>query len=246
MSVMGIDIGGSAIKAAPVDVDKGRLSAERSMTPTPQPATPEAIATSLHSLTRDCARSAKLIGCGLPAAIQNGIVRTAANIDRSWIGVRVEDLFKEATGCAVTVLNDADAAGLAEMRFGQGRDEKGTVMVITVGTGLGSALFRRGTLVPNTELGHLILQGQVAETYASAAVKTRLGLSYAEWVPRLDSYLQRLRELFWPDLFIIGGGISEDFARIAPLLTVKTPTRPALLGNDAGIIGAAMAAVENV
>lgn len=245
MSILGVDIGGSAIKWAPVDTDDGRLCTDRVIIPTPQPATPAAIADRLQSIIRASSRPGQPIGCGLPAAVQNGVVQTAANIDRSWIGTRVEDLFEEATGCAVTVLNDADAAGLAEMRFGQGRGQLGTVLVITVGTGLGSALFRQGALVPNTELGHLILKGQDAETYASAAVKTRANLSYAEWVPRLDAYLKRVRELFWPDLFIIGGGISEDFERIAPLLTVKTPTRPALLGNDAGIIGAALAAVEN-
>jgi len=242
MKVLGVDIGGSAIKAAIVETSTGRLCSDRTSIPTPQPATPERIAACLESLVKDFSWAGKSLGCGLPAAVQNGIVRTAANIDRSWIGTRVENLFREAAGCPVNVLNDADAAGLAEMAFGEGRNQRGTILVITVGTGLGSALFRDGILVPNTELGHLILKGQDAETYASAAVKTRLNLSYEEWVPRLDAYLQRVEELFWPDLFIIGGGISTNFARIAPLLEVKTETRPARLVNDAGLVGAALAA----
>jgi polyphosphate glucokinase len=241
MNILGIDIGGSAIKAAPVDTNTGSLAGERFRVSTPQPATPLNIARSLGDIMRHFNWSGA-VGCGLPAAIPRGIVRTAANIDKSWIDIRASEYLEHSTGNPISVLNDADAAGLAEMRFGQGVDRAGTVIIVTVGTGLGTALFRDGTLVPNTELGHLILNGQVAEAYASAAVKTRLGLSYRDWVPRLDAYLQRLEELFWPDLFIIGGGICQEFGLIAPLLTLKTETRPALLGNDAGIIGAALAA----
>jgi polyphosphate glucokinase len=239
--VLGVDIGGSAIKAAPVDLATGCLAAERYSMPTPQPASPPAIAVKLGEIMRHFNWTGAT-GCGLPAAVSKGIVRTAAHIDKSWIGVRAAEFFGQAIGAAVTVLNDADAAGLAEMRFGQGVDRKGTVLIVTVGTGLGTALFRDGILVPNSELGHLILNNQEAEAYASAGVKTRLGLSFREWTPRLDTYLNLLEELFWPDLFIIGGGISQEFEQISPFLTIETETRPALLGNDAGIIGAALAA----
>lgn len=243
MKVLGIDIGGSAIKAAPVDTETGSLLGERYRLQTPQPSSPINIARGLGEIFHHF-NWAGMVGCGFPAAVRQGIVRTAANIDKSWIDVRVAEFFEQTTGAPIYVLNDADAAGLAEMRFGQGADRNGTVIVVTVGTGLGSALFQDRTLVPNTELGHLILNGQAAEAYASAAVKTRLGLSFRDWAPRLDAYLHRLEELFWPDLFIIGGGICQEFSLISPFLTVKTQTCPALLGNDAGIIGAALAASE--
>lgn len=241
MTILGIDIGGSSIKAAPVDTQTGTFTAERHSVPTPQPASPLNIACSLGEIQRHFNWTGRT-GCGLPAAVQRGIVRTAANIDKSWIGIHAAEFLAQATAGPMTVLNDADAAGLAEMRFGQGVDRTGTVFIVTVGTGLGTALFREGTLVPNTELGHLILKNQVAEKYASAAVKTRLGLSFRDWAPRLNAYLRLLEELFWPDLFIIGGGICQEFGRISPFLTIDTETRPALMGNDAGIIGAALAA----
>lgn len=241
MIILGVDIGGSAIKAAPVDTDAGALVAERYTLATPQPASPRDIARSLGEIQHHF-NWIGAVGCGLPAVVLKGIVRTATNIDKSWIGVCAAEVLGKATGSPTTVLNDADAAGLAEMRFGQGRGHTGTVLVVTVGTGLGSALFRDGTLVPNTELGQLVLNGQRAEDYASAAVKTRLNLDFRDWAPRLDAYLHRLEELFWPDLFIIGGAICQDFAQISPYLTVTTETFPALLGNDAGIIGAALAA----
>ncbi|MCK4535880.1 MAG: ROK family protein [Desulfuromonadales bacterium] len=244
MIVLGVDIGGSAIKAAPVDTERGSLSGERYRLPTPQPAVPLAIARSLGEIMRHFNWTGA-VGCGLPAAVHQGIVRTAANIDKSWIDVCASEFLGQATGSPITVLNDADAAGLAEMRFGQGVDRAGTVIIVTVGTGLGTALFRDGTLVPNTELGHLILNNQVAETYASGAVKTKLDLSFRDWAPRLDAYLRCLEELFWPDLLIIGGGICQEFDLISPFLTIKTETCPALLGNDAGIIGAALAAAQD-
>jgi polyphosphate glucokinase len=242
MQILGIDIGGSGIKGAPVDIESGALSDDRLRLATPQPATPEAVAATIGNLIQHFNWQGP-VGCGLPAAIQNGIARTAANIDPAWIDLDTEQFLSRKTGLGITVINDADAAGLAEMRFGAGRQRDGTVLLITVGTGLGSALFRGGVLVPNTELGHLDLNGQVAEHYASAATRERLGLSYKKWARRFDMYLQQLQELFWPDLFIIGGGISKKHAKFFPYLTVKTEVLPADLRNEAGIVGAALAAV---
>ena len=240
MIVLGVDIGGSGIKGAPVDLDKGELAAERLRIPTPQPATPEAVAEAVAELVRHFSWQGP-IGCGFPAAVRGGEVLTAANIDPSWIGTNGAELFTRVTGCPVTLLNDADAAGLAEMRFGAGVGRQGTVFVITVGTGLGTALFRDGVLVPNTELGHIILRGRDAEKYASGAVRDRLDLSYKRWAKRFDRYLHRLEELFWPDLFIVGGGISKRHDKFIPHLTVGTETLPATLRNEAGIVGAALA-----
>lgn len=240
ITALGIDIGGSGIKGAPVDLESGQLISPRLHIPTPQPATPAAIAAATGEMVRHFGWCGP-VGIGLPAAVRHGTVCTGANIDPTWIGTAGIDLFKAATGNQVTLLNDADAAGLAEMRFGAGRDRAGTVFIVTVGTGLGTALFRNGTLVPNTELGHLLVRGKAAEKYASAAVRKRQGLSYQDWAKRLDRFLRRLEELFWPDLFIIGGGISEDHAKFLPHLTVATETVPAALRNDAGIVGAALA-----
>lgn len=239
--LLGIDIGGSAIKGAPVNCASGLLTEPRYLLPTPQPATPAAIAAAAAEIVRHFAWSGA-IGIGLPAAVRNGIVRTASNLDPSWIGTDGRQLFAATTHCPVTLLNDADAAGLAEMTFGAGRNRTGTILVVTIGTGLGTALFRDGVLVPNTELGHLLLHGGIAEKYASAAVRTRQGLSYRDWALRLDRYLRRLEELFWPDLFILGGEISRDHEQFLPHLTVAVETVPAVLRNDAGIVGAALAA----
>jgi len=242
--ILGIDIGGSAIKAALVDTDTGLLGSDRYLLTTPQGAMPADILQVFREVLQHFDWPGP-IGCGLPAAVPKGVVQTAANIDKSWLQLHAGKLFSEAAGRPVVVLNDADAAGIAEMAFGQGKLQTGTVLVVTVGTGLGTALFRNDVLVANTELGHVILNGQDAEAYASAALKTRQQLSLAEWTPRLDVYLHRLEELIWPDLFIIGGGISAQFDQMKPYLTVRTETRPALFGNDAGIVGAAMAAAEN-
>lgn len=240
--VLGIDIGGSTLKGAPVDTLTGALVDERLLITTPQPATPTAVARVLTEMIRHFSWQGPL-GCGVPAVIKNGCAYTAANIDQTWIGADIQALFGAATGCPVTILNDADAAGLAEMRFGAGRHQQGTVIVVTVGTGLGTALFRDGLLVPNTELGHLLLPGGlIAERFASAATKTREGLVWQEWAGRLELYLQRLEEFFAPDLFILGGGISSDFPAFSPYLKLHTPMRPAELRNDAGIVGAALAA----
>ena len=240
MVILGIDIGGSGIKGAPVDLDRGTLAAERLRIPTPQPATPDAVAETVLELTRHFSWTGA-IGCGLPAAVQNGIARTAANIDPGWIGIDAGKLLSEKTGCHVSVINDADAAGIAEMRFGAGRGRNGTVLMVTVGTGLGSALFRDGHLVPNTELGHILINGRIAEKYASAATRKELGLTYQKWAKRFNLYLHRLEALFWPDLFIIGGGISKKHEKFFPYLSLGTELLPAELRNEAGIVGAAAA-----
>lgn len=243
MNILGIDIGGSGIKAAPVNPVNGTLAADKVLIATPQPATPLAIAEAIAEVTKHFNWTG-MVGCGLPAVIRNGIACTAANIDTSWIGINVNELLSAKTGLNVTVMNDADAAGLAEMHYGAGGKASGTTLVVTAGTGLGTALFRGNTLVPNTELGHLHLHGKVAEQIASAAVRTRLNLSYSDWAKRFDDYLHRLEELFWPDLFIIGGEISKDHALFFPYLTIKTRILPATLRNDAGIVGAAAAVLQ--
>lgn len=240
--LLGVDIGGSGIKGAPVDLTRGELAAARLCLPTPQPATPAAVAAAVTALARHFAWQGP-IGCGLPAVVHHGIARTAANIAPEWIGTDAGRLLSAASGCPVTVINDADAAGLAEMQFGAGRDQVGTVLLITVGTGLGTALFRDGRLLPNSELGHLLIRGRIAERYASAAVKQRQRLSFRTWAKRFECYLRRLEELLSPDLFIIGGGVSKQFERFAPYLQIDTPILPAQLRNDAGIVGAALAAI---
>lgn len=243
MNILGIDIGGSGIKAALVNPMDGTLATDRIRVPTPQPASPVAISAIISDLIEGFNWTGP-VGCGLPAVVRKGVVCTAANIDRAWIGIDAAELFS-TPGCGkVTVMNDADAAGLAEMHYGAGSNASGTTIVVTAGTGLGTALFRDQTLVPNTELGHIMLNGKVAEHFASAAVKTRLNLSYAEWAKRFDDYLHRLEELFWPDLFIIGGEISREHALFFPELTITTRVLPAELRNDAGIIGAAAAVLR--
>ena len=240
MNILGIDIGGSGIKAAPVNPIDGTLVEDRLLIATPHPATPDAIADRVKKIIDHFDWTGQ-VGCGLPAVVRNGIACTAANINPAWIGTNVVELFSTKTGRDFTVLNDADAAGLAEMHYGAGNKASGTTLVVTAGTGLGTALFRDNTLVPNTELGHLHLHGEIAEHIASAAVRTALNLSYCDWAKRFDDYLRRLEELFWPDLFIIGGEISKDHAHFFHHLTVKTKVLPATLRNDAGIIGAATA-----
>lgn len=241
MHVLGIDIGGSGIKGATVDLTTGKLTAERLCVATPLPADTESIARTVAGISRHFTWQGA-IGCGLPAVVQHGVVKTAANIDPCWIETNAAQLFSETCEQPVTVINDADAAGLAEMRFGAGKDHGGTIILITVGTGLGTALFRDGRLTPNTELGHLQLDGQDAEKVASARVRTEQQLSFRDWAMRFDNYLHQLEALLWPDLFIIGGEISRDHASFFPFLTIKTRIVPAALRNDAGIIGAAMAA----
>lgn len=244
MDILGVDIGGSGIKAAPVDTDTGELLAGRHRIATPQPATPKAVAKTLARLVRYFDWSGP-IGCGFPAVIQHGVARTAANVDRRWIGTNAAKLFTKTTRCPTCVINDADAAGLAEMKFGAGQGRSGVVVMVTVGTGLGTAFFTNGKLLPNTELGHLTLKGMDAERYASDAARQRLRLSWKKWALRFDKYLLHLEALFWPDLFIIGGGASKRHNKFFQYLTVQADVVPAELLNEAGIVGAALASCPN-
>jgi polyphosphate glucokinase len=243
MHILGIDIGGSGIKAGVVDVEQGCLIGERRRIPTPEPATPRAMQEVVASLVREFSWTGA-VGCGFPGVIRDGRAMTAANIDRAWLGTDVAGLFAGATDCPFLVLNDADAAGIAEMRFGAGRGRPGVVLLITVGTGLGSALFSDGALVPNTEFGHILLRGKEAERYASDAVRERKHLSWSRWGKRFNRYLRRMEELVWPDLFIIGGGASKKHERFFSQLDVRAEVVPAQLRNEAGIIGAALAAAR--
>jgi len=241
MQILGIDIGGTGIKGAPVDTDTGLLSAERYRLPTPEGAKPAPIAEVVKNIAIQFDWHTQ-IGCGFPAVIRNGIAESAANINQKWIGTNVAQLFSEATQCPVHVVNDADAAGLAEVTFGSGRGVLGVVMMITIGTGLGSALFIDGKLVPNTELGHIEVECDDAETIASDFARKQEDLSWKKWAKRLDKYLGTLENLFSPDLMILGGGAIKNQDQFLPLLTVHTKVIPAALSNDAGIIGAALAA----
>lgn len=243
MITLGIDIGGSGIKGAPVDTDKGEMLKERYRVLTPQPATPKAIAGGVKEIVKHFGWKER-IGIGFPAAIRRGIAVTAANVDPSWIGTDAKALFEEATHCKVNVVNDADAAGMAEMRFGAGKGAVGVTLMITVGTGIGTALFQNGELVPNTELGHIEIRGKEAERRASDAARQRKDLSWEAWGERFDEYLLTLEKLLWPDLMIIGGGVSKYFDRFASMLTVQTPITPAKLLNEAGIIGAGVAGLH--
>ena len=237
----GIDIGGSGIKGATVDLKQGVLSADRVRIPTPQPSTPEAVADTVAELIGQFDVPAGMpVGVTFPAIIQHGVARSAANVDKSWIGTDVDGLMSERTGHDVFVVNDADAAGIAEMQFGQGRGQKGVVLMTTLGTGIGTALFNEGKLVPNTELGHIT--GMDAEKYAASSIFEKEGLSWEEWAGRLQEYYSLLEFLFTPDLFIVGGGVSKDAKNFLPLLDLNTPIVAADLRNQAGIIGAAVLA----
>jgi polyphosphate glucokinase len=240
MHILGVDIGGSGIKGAIVDTVKGELVTERYRIETPQPATPEAVAAALAQLVIHFSWHGP-VGCGFPAAIQHGIARTAANISPSFIGINVDKLFSEATKCPCYSLNDADAAGMAEMHFGEGAGQAGVVLLITIGTGLGTVFFTDGELLPNTELGHLYLKnGKKAEHYASDAIRQREELSWKRWGTRFNKYLTLMEGLFWPDLIIIGGGASKKYDKFKEKITVEAPVRPAAFLNQAGIVGAAL------
>ena len=240
---LGVDIGASGMKGAVVDIKSGELMTERVRMDTPQPSTPEAIAGIFRTFAR-MHNWQGVIGCGFPAIIKKGVARSAANIHDRWLGVSVEDIFSKASGCPVYVLNDADAAGIAEMQFGLGKGKDGVVLLITIGSGLGSALFIDGRLVPNTEFGHLYLNGQVAEHYASNQTRKDLNLSWEEWGGRFNEYLRHIERIFSPDHIILGGGVSTRFEEYSDFLDVKTPVSPALLHNNAGAVGAAYYACE--
>jgi polyphosphate glucokinase len=241
MEILGIDIGGSGIKGAPVDTETGSLLKERCRIPTPDSAKPLPVAEAVAELARSFNWQG-FVGCGFPAVVQNGVARTAANISKKWIDLDAATLFSEHTGCPVRVVNDADAAGLAEMAFGAGKGRKGVVMIITLGTGIGTAIFSDGVLVPNTELGHITINGEDAETRAADSARKREDLSWDDWAKRVDVYLRELERLFWPDLFILGGGVSKKYEKFIQHLTVKAQVVPAELKNEAGIVGAALAA----
>lgn len=238
--ILGIDVGGSGIKGAPVDVHAGTLIADRLRIKTPHKAEPKPVAEVVGQVAESFDWKGP-IGIGFPAPIKSGIALMAANISEKWVGLNADDLFTKTTGLPCTMINDADAAGLAEMAFGAGRGQMGTVIMITLGTGIGSAIFHRGRLLPNTEFGHIQLKGQDAERRASDAARQREDLSWKKFAKRLDHYLAMMEKLFWPDLFIIGGGVSKEHEKFLPLLKTGVPVVPAQLLNEAGIIGAALA-----
>jgi len=240
MEILGIDIGGSGIKGAPVDTELGSLLAPRFRVPTPVPSKPRTMAEAVAEVTRHFDWHGP-VGCGFPASLHHGVALTAANINKKWIGANAAALFAGSTGCPVVVINDADAAGLAEITFGAGRDRMGVVFIITIGTGLGTALFTDGHLLPNTDLGHIEINGKDAELAASDAARQRLKLSWEKWAVNFNEYLIRVEKLFFPDLFILGGGASKKSERFMPYLTVQTEVVVAQLFNDAGIVGAALA-----
>lgn len=239
--VLGIDIGGSGMKAAVVDTSTGEFDSEKHRIDTPQPATPKAMAAVVRQLTEHFEWSGP-VGVGFPGVVKDGIIRTAANLHKDWIDVDGDALFTDASSCDVVMVNDADAAGLAEARFGAGKDVSGVVILLTLGTGIGSAVMVDGTLVPNTEFGHLVLDGEIAEDRASSRAKDELDLSYKQWGKELSVVLREMEKLFWPSLFILGGGISKSFDKFEDhLRDVRTPVVPAERLNRAGIVGAALA-----
>ncbi len=239
--VLGIDIGGSGIKGAPVNTDDGLMLEPRYRIPTPSPATPDNVAPLIAEMVKHFKWDGP-VGCGFPGVVQHGIARTAANIDDSWIDTNVDKLFLKATGLPVSVVNDADAAGLAEMKFGAGIDAMGVVFLCTVGTGIGTVLFVDGKLVPNTELGHIELMGMDAEKFASDAARKAEELTWEDWAKRFNQYLLSIEKLINPDLIIVGGGASKKGELFLPYLKLKTRVVPAELLNNAGLVGAALAA----
>lgn len=244
---LGIDIGGSGIKGAPVDVAAGAFSAPRVKVATPRPATPAAVAEAVAEIAGRLGghvAPGRPAGVTFPAVIKEGVARSAANVDPSWIGVDVRRLMEQTLGRPVRVLNDADAAAVGEHRFGAAHGVGGVVLLTTLGTGIGSALLVNGELVPNTEFGHLEIDGTVAERWAASSAREREGLSHPEWAARLQRYYRCVEDLLWPDLIVVGGGISRKADRFLPLLRLRTPIVPALLRNTAGAIGAAVLAAE--
>ena len=244
----GIDIGGSGIKGGLVDLETGELDGERLRIVTPQPSTPDAVADVVAEIVEKFAWTGP-IGVTLPCVVKRGVALTAANVDKGWVDTDAASLFAQRLGRQdgdVVVLNDADAAGMAEIRYGAGKDKSGVVVLLTFGTGIGSAVFLDGKLVPNTEFGHLEVDGHDAEKRAAASVKEEKDLSWEEWTNRVSRYLRTLEDLIWPDLVIAGGGVSKKADKWLPLLKVRTPVVAAALKNDAGIVGAAAAAAQGI
>ena len=245
-TILGIDIGGSGIKGALVNIKKGMLATERYRISTPQPATPDAVGDTVAKIAKHFDWKGP-IGCTFPAVIKKGVAYSAANVDKSWIGVNGSKLLKKKTGCPVLLLNDADAAGIAEMKYGAGRpqerwENENVIFLLTLGTGIGSAVFVDETLLPNTELGHMQMVSMDAEHYASDLIRKREKLNWNEWAGRINEYLNMLEALFSPDLFILGGGVSKKHDKFLHLLDTQARVVPAQLLNEAGIIGAALAA----
>ncbi len=243
-TILGIDIGGSGIKGALVNVKKGVLAADRYRIPTPQPSTPDAVGDTVAEIAKHFDWKGP-IGCTFPAIIKKGVAHSAANVDKSWVGVNGSKLLGKKTGCPVLLINDADAAGIAEMRYGAGRllkKQEGVIFLLTIGTGIGSAVFVNGVLFPNTELGHMEMRGMDAEHYAADVIRKRDNLDWTEWASRINEYLNMLEALFSPDLFILGGGVSKKHAKFLHLLRTQAQVVPAQLLNEAGIVGAALAA----
>jgi len=236
----GIDFGGTGIKGAPVNLDTGEFAAERVRVTTPDKSTPKAIAKLFKELLAQFPDSTGPVGITVPGTVVNGVVTAASNIDRDWIGVDSDALFTEALGRDVHVINDADAAGLAEARYGAAKGHRGVVIVTTLGTGIGSALLYDGVLVPNTELGHIEIDGHVAEKRAANSVREEKELSWKKWAERLTDYYSALEELFTPELFVVGGGVSKESSEFLPLIEIDTPIVPAGLLNTAGVVGAAL------
>lgn len=242
----GIDFGGTGIKGAPVDLERGEFAAERERIKTPSPSTPEAVAEVFVDLLGRFPDSAGPVGVTVPAVVRRGVVGSAANIDPAWVGTDADALFTEATGRDVHVVNDADAAGLAEVRYGAARGRRGLVVVTTLGTGIGSALVHDGVLVPNSELGHLEIDGHDAESRAANSAREREDLSWEQWAERLTRYYRTVEMLFSPDLIVVGGGVSKHADQFLPLIEVGTEIVPAQLRNKAGVVGAALCAVHEL
>ena len=242
-AAIGVDVGGTGIKGAPVDVERGELTGERVRLLTPSPATPERVCDTVAEVVSQF-EGAGPIGITMPAVVRAGVVETAANIDPTWIGVDAAALFGDALGREVAVMNDADAAGLAEMEFGAGTGIRGSAVVVTLGTGIGSALFVDGRLVPNTEFGHLEIDGRDAESWAADSARDRDELSWKHWAARLERYFSHLEALLWPELIIVGGGVSKKAEKFLPRIDIRTPIVAAQLQNEAGIIGAALHATQ--
>jgi polyphosphate glucokinase len=242
----GVDVGGSGIKGGIVDLDTGQLIGERFKLLTPQPATPAAVAKTIAAVVNEFGWSGPL-GVTYPGVVKDGVAQTAANVDKSWIGINARDLISaELDGRQVAVLNDADAAGLAEEQYGAGKDTSGVVVLLTFGTGIGSAVIHNGILLPNTEFGHLEVGGKEAEHRAASSVRDKHGWSYKKWAKQVTRVLIAFENALWPELFIAGGGISRKADKWVPLLENRTPVVPAALQNTAGIVGAAMAATRDV
>jgi len=244
MAVLGLDFGGSGIKGAPVDTETGQFILPRLRCPTPVPGKPNEVADVIAEIVEHFQWNGK-IGCGFPGIVQHGVGMSAANVHKNWVGTDIAKLLTVRTGCPTTVVNDADAAGMAEMKSGAGREyQKGVVLMVTLGTGIGTGIFVNGNLLPNSEFGHMQIRGKDAEHRASAAVRTDKDLSWEQWGKRVNEFLLTMEGLLWPDLIIIGGGVSKESEKFFPFLTVQAKIVPAMLLNNAGIVGAALAAEE--